>query len=189
MTEPNIPRERVGPRPPIRTDECWFLVRTSSDKTIELADILHHDGIRAWTPRVWVRKRLPRKKARKLVLIPIFPGFIFIHQNSWQDYLDDYEKLYWFSKPQTWLGDHMRIPETEMKRIYDHDKPDKPREAEPELDKFAVGDKVKATGTPFGDLVGTVTDVLGHGEYKIEQENLFPGKMRLPHFLLERAAP
>lgn len=60
----------------------WFVYRCSGSETGELEDLLVSLGIKAWTPRAWVRKRLPRRKARETVLIGILPSYLFVGVHS-----------------------------------------------------------------------------------------------------------
>lgn len=60
----------------------WFVYRCSGSETGDLEDLLVSLEIKAWTPRAWVRKRLPRRKARETVLLGILPSYIFVGVHS-----------------------------------------------------------------------------------------------------------
>lgn len=155
--------------------------------------MLSRDGLRAWSPRVWVRKRLPRKKARRLTVIPILPTYVFVHQDDFLSYLKEQDGRYWFSSPARFNGYFMTVPETEMAGLAEQDNPEKPRAPEEGLDEdaivietFEVGERVKFQQAPFGEMEGEVIAVLSGNEYRILLKNNFPWKVVLPHFLLER---
>lgn len=185
---------RKGSRPSARTDEHWNLVRTSASRTLELTDLLLGDGLRAWSPRVWVRKRLPRKKVRRLTVIPILPTYVFVHQDDFSSYLKERNGRYWFSSPARFNAHFMTVPETEMAGLVEQDAPEKPRALEEGLDEdtivletFEVGERVKFYQDPFGEMEGEVIAALSGNDYRILLKNNFPGTMRIPHFLLERS--
>ena len=56
----------------------WVVVRCSGSLTLEALDALGNAGIRTWTPKVWVSKRVPRKKVRTWRWEAIVPSYLFI---------------------------------------------------------------------------------------------------------------
>lgn len=57
--------------------EGWCILRTSGRFTLRLAESLAADGIEAWTPTVTRRVTVPRMNAKRDVVLPLLPGFVF----------------------------------------------------------------------------------------------------------------
>lgn len=56
----------------------WVILRCAGSKTLEIEDFLSENGFLSWTPRRWVRKRLPRRKARVETLVAVLPSYVFV---------------------------------------------------------------------------------------------------------------
>lgn len=56
----------------------WLILRCAGSKTLEIEDFLSENGVLSWTPRRWVRKRLPRRKARVETLVSVLPSYVFV---------------------------------------------------------------------------------------------------------------
>lgn len=57
---------------------CWCVLKTCGRGTLALATSLSAAKIEAWTPKVEVRSRLPRSRARRIRLVPLMPGYVFV---------------------------------------------------------------------------------------------------------------
>jgi preprotein translocase subunit YajC len=74
--------------------DSWCILRTSSGRTLRLAESLAADGIETWTPRRTIKRAAPGNRRRMVmgqrrvmieVDLPIVPGFVFARA----DMLDD----------------------------------------------------------------------------------------------------
>lgn len=56
----------------------WLVYRCSGSETGTLEELLNSLEHETWTPRTWVSKRLPRRKARETVLLGMLPSYLFV---------------------------------------------------------------------------------------------------------------
>lgn len=189
-------------RPPARVYDLWVVVRMPSVKTLDLAMDLKQDGILSWTPKAWISKRYPRRKKRRLVMIPILPGVVFVHSAQYKDFLRLRMTKYWFTSVPMFNGKEMMVPESELRILAEHDKPQKPTpkqeetEAIPEsreeivtFETYEPGDWVEVNHPLFPEaLRARVLKSLPNDEYQILPPKKFAGTWQFPSFFLRRAA-
>lgn len=58
-------------------EQGWCILRTCSRHTLTLAESLAKDGFEVWTPIETKTIRVPRANAKRTVLLPIMPSYIF----------------------------------------------------------------------------------------------------------------
>lgn len=175
-----------------KADAKWYVIRVRPALTLSMAAELKTLNILGWTPKVWVRKRLPRKKARRLVLIPLLPGYIFIHPDAMPEFRKVNPTLFWYASPYLFNGWEMQVPQSELHVLAESDNPEKPvRPEEAKTDDeivlaaYEVGEKVMVDHPLVGRVPGAVTAVRG-SEYRVLLENFSSIPVRLPHFLLSK---
>jgi hypothetical protein len=56
----------------------WAALRCHPSQTIDLVDRLTQYGLTGWTPRIRVRRRLPRKKKAEVRIAPLLPSYAFV---------------------------------------------------------------------------------------------------------------
>jgi hypothetical protein len=78
-TRRNLEKKRLEEGRALRAQEAkWLVLRCEGKLTLDLEDLLVREGLRAWSPRYWLRKRLPRKKVRIWVETALTPSFVFL---------------------------------------------------------------------------------------------------------------
>ena len=60
----------------------WCILRTPGRSTLRLAEQLRKRGIEAWAPSKTVDRRIPRRRARVSLCLPILPSFVFANAQS-----------------------------------------------------------------------------------------------------------
>jgi hypothetical protein len=71
--------------------DWWVSLRCASGKTTQLVEKLCFMGVEAWTPIKLVNRRVPRKRVKQKVVVPMLPSFVFIPAGSLdaaQEYAD-----------------------------------------------------------------------------------------------------
>lgn len=58
--------------------EPWGALRCHSLQTLQLADGLASLGVGAWSPRVPIRRRLPRARTTEVRVVALLPSFVFV---------------------------------------------------------------------------------------------------------------
>jgi len=135
----------------------WCILQTSARHTLRLADSLLEDGFDVWTPVETRRIRVPRMNARRIVRLPIMPGFVFAKSDRLNDILDlTHKKVGWRvmfvnGEPATVQDDQL-----EMLREAEH-------MVEPKrwTSAFANGSEVRITKGSFAGTNGIVKSCKG----------------------------
>lgn len=165
--------------PPLGIDgspHSWCILRTAPSRTLRLVAALADAGFTVWTPTIQETKRIARSRKRKVVSVPMIPGFVFAQYDRVQD-------LYALSRSpaqtyQVWDSDERRmvtrgcpyfttfrhlerfawVDDCELDPLRLTEQRGRPKEA---LPTFRPGDKVKHPESGFEGLVGTVQETRG----------------------------
>lgn len=78
-------RKQAHPKAPRMT--AWCVLRTSSRKTLRIAEALEDRGLKAWTPREVRMIRIPRANVRRRVVLPMMPSFVFARSENLHELL------------------------------------------------------------------------------------------------------
>jgi hypothetical protein len=60
----------------------WLVYRCPGSETGDLEDRLGELGHKVWTPRVWFKKRVPRKRLYRVVLLSMLPSYLFVSRHA-----------------------------------------------------------------------------------------------------------
>lgn len=66
----------------------WCILRVGGRHTLRLAASLAEDGYEVWTPVETRRVRVPRMNARRVVRLPLMPGFVFARADQLTELLN-----------------------------------------------------------------------------------------------------
>lgn len=55
----------------------WLVVNCPAGETMDYEEALIEAGIGVWTPGLWIRRRVPRRRVRAWRLSPVMPGYLF----------------------------------------------------------------------------------------------------------------
>lgn len=180
-------------------DPEWLVVTCPAGETVAYEEALTERGVRAWTPQMWIRKRVPRRRVRVWVRVSVLPGHLFVP-------LSDLPKVGMIKDPFKGELRPMKIDARfvvladkalEGLREFDNrerprpkqDTPDKPLpdpEPEPQVPVavWEVGAKVRVKGLLAG-AEGVVRGTAPDGKVSVAI-NYSPTRVLISGFLLER---
>ena len=59
-------------------DPEWLVVTCPAGETVAYEEALTEKGVGAWTPQMWIRKRVPRRRVKVWVRVSVLPGHLFV---------------------------------------------------------------------------------------------------------------
>ena len=170
-----------------RSENAWVVLRCRGRDTFELSEDLASIGLRAFTPAVRTRMRLPRQRKVALVTRPALPSFVFVgdEASTQAQIARDKGRTPQFSMMR-WAGDIMRVSDAALRP----------------LKRLSAGDDISALGARGrahllpgeqvvilgGPFVGRLAKVTGwDGAYNQIQLEENPLRIRITPFLLRLA--
>jgi len=166
--------------------ETWGVLRCHSLQTLQLADSLAATGLAGWSPRVPLRRRLPRQRKTECKLVPLLPSFVFLPFDHLEQALD----LAAAGKvpphrPFTFLGERPALPVEQLQGL-------RATEARRKGDRdgfaaFSPGGQVRLLYGPLHGLLATVVARKGRDHWVVEVAALHR-RLLAPSFLLQAVA-
>lgn len=92
----------------------WWVFRCSGSETGDLEEKLSESGHTVWTPRTWYRKRVPRKKVYRDILMAMLPSYLFVSQHADLDLLASLGAKHGFWGPMAIRGVRVLIKDADL---------------------------------------------------------------------------
>jgi hypothetical protein len=161
--------------------EFWGALRCHSTQTLQLADSLAERGLCGWTPRVPVRRRLPRQRKVETKIVAVLPSFVFVPFEQLERALDlGLTGTVPRSRPFTFNDSRPVLPRAQLDglRLIEHKRADLRRAPS----QFRTGETVRLI---YGHLHGqqaTVVKRKGRDRWIVEVNG---ASLSVPGFLLQ----
>lgn len=176
----------------------WLVFRCPGSETGNLEDLLGEMGHKVWTPRVWVSKRVPRRKVRRVVLLAMLPSYLFVSRHADLEELAALGAKHGFWGPMAIRGKRVELKDKDLdglreaddrvsapKRWVDPLAPKSPVVVRPLTDRFSGGLVAPAKGssdplppqTPSLATQGASRSPGGGGTDNIPQDIIEVGQM------------
>lgn len=99
----------------------WLVFRCPGSETGNLEDLLGEMGYKVWTPRVWFKKRIPRKKLYRVVLLSMLPSYLFVARSSDLKALEGLGAKHGFWGPMVIQGKRVEIYDKDLDGLREAD--------------------------------------------------------------------
>lgn len=97
------------------------MFRCPGSETGNLEDLLGEMGHKVWTPRVWVSKRVPRRKVRRVVLLAMLPSYLFVSKHADLDQLERLGAKHGFWGPMAIRGKRVELKDEDLDGLREAD--------------------------------------------------------------------
>lgn len=185
----------------------WIVVRVPGGgggaETLKYEEGLGELGVTAWTPAMWIHKRLPRRRLRVWELRAILPGYLFLDVRGLPNYGSLPFSIRQEVRPFLIQGKYVVLGDQDLEGLREFDNRVKPEGRKvgggkstlpgPEspvavpVPEWVAGDSVRVKGV-LGGMEGVVVAVNPQtGEATVALRNS-PAKVKVSGFLLERGA-
>lgn len=107
--------------PPRKTPARWMVFRCPGSETGDLEDLLEKLGFSVWTPRVWVSRRVPRRKVRRVILLAMLPSYLFVDAEADRKELEKLGAKHGFWGPMAIRGERVVIKDEDLDGLRESD--------------------------------------------------------------------
>ncbi len=111
-------------------------------------------GVRTWAPRIWIRKRLPRKKVRIWQEVPVLPSYFFIAAEDMNEAPRLFGRLSY--SPMLIQGQWVTVGDEDLEGLKAFDQPDQGKAFEDWMARKALKEADKSAGCGQVGLSGSV---------------------------------
>ena len=133
----------------IESEEKWYAIHTRSRFEQKVYDGICGKSIEGFLPRVQVMSR--RKDRRKKILVPLLPGYIFVHSNLDPDEYLDILKTIGVVRIVGFKGKPVPVKDEEISSLMILDNTDRTVQNRAYMNR---GDRIMIMEGPFKGLIG-----------------------------------